>query len=129
MGERNGKNLVFWPNAPRTNPMRRAIFQEAFGGLPDVSNSNFDSSLEIYLSLISNPSGIVPFGVHLPCQKSNLPRLVKMSRMRLPQGRVLLKSTLESLTQLQIELMIAHWKYICVKLSFDSSSKSFGQTS
>ena len=73
-----------------------------------------DSSLEIYLSLISNPSGIFQFGVHLPSQKSNLPRLVKMSRMRLPQGRVTLQPMFEGLTQLQIELMIAHWKYVCV---------------
>ena len=54
------------------------------------------------------------FGVHFPCQKSNLPRLVKMCQMRLPQGRVLLQSTFECLPQLQIERMISNWKYLCV---------------
>jgi len=73
-----------------------------------------DSSLERALSLISNPAGIFQFGVHLPYQKSNLPRLVKMCLVRLPQGRVLLQSTFECLPQLQIELMIAHWKSLSV---------------
>ena len=86
-----------------------------------------DSSLERYWSLISKKSGIMQFEFHLPCQKSNLPTLVKMSRMRLPQGRVMLQPMFEGLNQLQIELMIAHWKYIFVQLSFYSSCKSFGQ--
>ena len=73
-----------------------------------------DSSLERYLSLLSNPTRILQFGVDLTCQKSNLPRLVKTCQMRLPQGRVLLQSTFECLPQPQIELMIAHWKYLCV---------------
>ena len=86
-----------------------------------------DSLLERYWILLSNPSGIFQFGLHFPCQKSNLPKLVKMSRMRLPQGRALLQSTFEGLPQLQLELMISHWKDICVYLSFESSSKSFSQ--
>ena len=65
-------------------------------------NQACDSSLEILWSLISNTSGIMQFRFHLPCQKSNLPTLVKMSRMRLPQGRALLQSTFEGLPQLQI---------------------------
>lgn len=74
----------------------------------------WDSALEILLSLFSNPTIIFHFVVHFPCQKSNLPRLVKMCKMRLPKGRVLLKSTFEGLPQLKIELMIVHWKDICV---------------
>ena len=77
-------------------------------------NRACDSSLERYWSLLSKKSGIMQFGFHLPCQKPNLPTLVKMSRMRLPQGRVLLQSTFEGLPQLKIELMIAHWKGISV---------------
>ena len=73
-----------------------------------------DSSLERSLSLLSNPTGIFQFGVDLTCQKSNLPRLVKKCQMRLLQGRVLLQSTFECLPQPQIELMIAHWKALCV---------------
>ena len=53
-------------------------------------NRACDSLLESSWSLIFNTSGIMKFGFHLPCQKSNLPTLVKMIRMRLPQGRVLL---------------------------------------
>ena len=101
------------PNAPRHLYVLR-LFAGGFWRPSRCPNWACDSSLEIYLSLISNPSGIVQFGVHLPCQKSNLPRLVKMSRMRLPQGRVLLQSNFEGLPQLQIELMIARWKDIFV---------------
>jgi len=102
-------------------------FSRSFSRPSRCPNWACDSSLEIYWSLLSNTSGIMQFGFHLPCQKSNLPTLVKMSRMRLPQGRALLQSTFEGLPQLQIELMIAHWKFISVYLSFDSSWKSFGQ--
>ena len=35
-----------------------------------------DSSFESCWSIISNTSGIVQFGVHLPCKKSNLPTLL-----------------------------------------------------
>ena len=77
-------------------------------------NRACDRSLEISWSLISNTSVIMQFGFHLPCQKLNLPTLVKMIRMRLPQGRALLQPMFEGLPQLQIELMISHWKYIFV---------------
>lgn len=40
--------------------------------------------------------------------------MVKMYQMRLPQGRVLLQSTFEGVPQLEIELMIGHWKYLCL---------------
>jgi len=73
-----------------------------------------DSALERSLSLLPNPTKIFEFGVYLPCQKSNLSRLLKMCQMRLPQGRVLLQSTFECLPQPQIELMIAHCKSIGV---------------
>ena len=56
-------------------------------------NRACDSSLESYWSLLSNKSRIMQFWFDLLCQKSNLPTLVKMSRMRLPQGRALLQST------------------------------------
>ena len=85
-------------------------FSRSFSRPSQCPNRACDGSLEIYWSLLSNTSGIMQFGFHLPCQKSNLPTLVKMSRMRLPQGRALLKSTFEGLPQLQMELMIAHWK-------------------
>ena len=90
------------------------LFLEGFWRPSRCQNWAQDISLERYLSLLSNPTRIFQFGVHLPCQKSNLPRLVKMCQMRLPKGRVLLQSTFECLLQLQIELMIAHWKNICV---------------
>ena len=77
-------------------------------------NRAHDSLLERYFSIISNPTRIFQFLVYLPYQKSNLPKLVKMCQMRLPQGRVLLQSIFEDVCQLQIDLMIAHWKYICV---------------
>ena len=73
-----------------------------------------DSSLEILSSLLPKTSWIFQFGVHLPWQTSNLPRLFKMCKMRLPKWRVLLQSTFEGLTELPIELMIAHWKSLCV---------------
>ena len=73
-----------------------------------------DSSLERYWSLISNTNRVFQFGVHFTYRKSSLPRLVKMCQMRLPQGRVLLQSTFEGVSQLQNELMIAHWKAHCV---------------
>jgi hypothetical protein len=90
------------------------MFIKLFGGLPGVQIGCRIARWKGILSLLSNPTRIFQFGVHFPCQKSNLPRLVKMCQMRLPQGRVLLQSTFECLPQLQIELMIAHWKYICV---------------
>ena len=102
------------PNAPRPLFYAPCHFAEGFWRPSRCQNCVCDSSLEILLSLISKKSGIFQFGVHFPCQKSNLPRLVKMCKMRLPQGRVLLQSTFEGLPQLQIELRIAHWKYICV---------------
>lgn len=40
-----------------------------------------------------------------------------------PKCRVLLQSNFEGLLQLQIELMIAHWKPICVYLSVNASIK------
>ena len=73
-----------------------------------------DSSLERYLCLLSNSAIIFQFVVNFPSQKSNIPRLVKMCQMRLPKGRVLLQSTFECLPQLQIDLMVAHWKSLCV---------------
>ena len=123
------------------SPMRRAsyvcaplalcisIFLGDFWRPSRCRNWAWNSSLEISLSLLSNPTWIFQCGVHFPCQKSNLPRLVKMCQMRLPQGRVLLQSTFEDLPQLQIELILAHWKFIGVYLSFDSTRNSFGQPS
>ena len=90
------------------------LFAGGFWRPSQCPNWAQDNVLEILLILLSNPTRIFQFGVHLPCQKSNIPKLVKMSRMRLPQGRVLLQSTFEGLPQLQIELMIAHWNDICV---------------
>ena len=89
-------------------------FEGGFWRPSRCPNRVCDSSLERSWSLISNTGGIMQFGFHLPCQKSNLPTLDKMSRMRLPQGRALLQSTFEGLRQLKIELMIAHWKYLYV---------------
>ena len=89
-------------------------FGEKFWRPSRCPNWACDSSLESYWSLIFKKSGIMQFGFHLPCQKPNLPTLVKMSRMRLPQGRALLQSTFEGLPQLKIELMIAHWKGLSV---------------
>ena len=59
-----------------------------------------DSSFERYLSLIFLHTGLFWFGVHFPFQKSNLPSLVELCQMRLPEGRVLLRSTFEYLPQL-----------------------------
>ena len=89
----------------------------------------WDSSLKCLSSLISITSWILQFGVHLPCQKLNLPILFKMCIMRLPKCRVLFQSTFRGLPQLQIELMIAHWKSLYVYVSFHSSHKSFGHSS
>ena len=75
-------------------------------------NWAWDISLEILSSLLSKISWIFQFGAHFPCQNLNLPRLVKMCRMRLQKCRGLWQSTIGGLPQLQIELMINHWKYL-----------------
>ena len=104
-----------WKSSQRVahHPMGRA-FAGGFWRPFHCRNRAQETAFEGNLSLLSNTIGIFQFGVGLTCQKSNLPRLVKICQMRLPQGRVLLQSTFECLPQPQIELMIAHWKYICV---------------
>lgn len=101
------------------------LFAGAFWKPSLCPNWVHNSSLERDLSLNFNPTVLFQFGVHFPYHKSKLPRLVKMCQMMLPQGRVLLQSTFEGVPQLQSELMIAHWKAICVWLSFYTSFKSF----
>ena len=131
-------NVFSWGEAylkPWSNPgLFGSLLAKFGGGIPNGSRASYgsrpfaggfwrpslcqnqvqDSSLERYLSLLSNPIRIFQFGVDLTCQKSNLPRLVKKCLMRLPQGRVMLQSTFKCLPQPPIEIMIAHWKDICV---------------
>jgi len=100
--------------AQRRLPREQCLFADHFWRPSQCPNWARDSLLEILSSLLSRTSWIFQFGGHFPYQKSNLPRLVKMCKMRLPKCRVLLYSTFEGLPQFQIDLMIAHWKDIYV---------------
>ena len=79
-----------------------------------------DSSLEILTCIISKYTIFSLIGVDFPYQKFIFPRLIKKCWVMVQKCRVLVQKTFGGLPQLQIELMIAHWKSLQVYFPLES---------
>ena len=99
---------------------------DTFGGLPELQIDLMIAHWKyIFVFYTMDPLRTENDQVYPP-KKSILPRMVKKKHSMAEEKRnVRLHTTFGGLIELQIELMIDHWKSLSIWLSLDSSNRSF----